>query len=66
MEPFDAHEKDLCNFNGSENSFMNSHRPLKTLERRRKRQQERLKAHSLVGTPNYIAPEVLTKVGRSN
>lgn len=63
MEPFDAHEKDLCNFNGSENSFMNSHRPLKTLERRRKRQQERLKAHSLVGTPNYIAPEVLTKVG---
>ncbi|XP_022108972.1 serine/threonine-protein kinase LATS1-like isoform X2 [Acanthaster planci] len=36
---------------------------MKTLERRRKRQQERCKAHSLVGTPNYIAPEVLLRVG---
>ncbi|XP_071818557.1 uncharacterized protein [Apostichopus japonicus] len=63
MEPFDANEKDMCNFNGSESSYINNHRPLKTLERRRKRQKERLKAHSLVGTPNYIAPEVLTKVG---
>ncbi|XP_071800534.1 uncharacterized protein [Asterias amurensis] len=35
---------------------------MKTLERRRKRQQERCKAHSLVGTPNYIAPEVLRRV----
>lgn len=41
-------------------------RPLKTLERRRKRQQERCKAHSLVGTPNYIAPEVLTRTGEVN
>ena len=37
---------------------------MKTLERRRKRQQERCKAHSLVGTPNYIAPEVLRRVGQ--
>lgn len=62
MEPFDASEKDMCNFSG-ESSYMNSPRPLKTLERRRKRQQERFKAHSLVGTPNYIAPEVLMRVG---
>lgn len=33
---------------------------LKPLERRRKREQ-RCMAHSLVGTPNYIAPEVLMR-----
>ncbi|KAK7493110.1 hypothetical protein BaRGS_00015631 [Batillaria attramentaria] len=33
---------------------------LKPLERRRKREQRCL-AHSLVGTPNYIAPEVLLR-----
>lgn len=31
----------------------------KPLERRKRRQLRRCMAHSLVGTPNYIAPEVL-------
>ncbi|XP_065342060.1 serine/threonine-protein kinase LATS1 isoform X2 [Cloeon dipterum] len=37
--------------------------PLKPLERRRKRDHQRCLAHSLVGTPNYIAPEVLLRQG---
>ena len=32
---------------------------MKPLERRRKREHQRCLAHSLVGTPNYIAPEVI-------
>ncbi|XP_055492956.1 LOW QUALITY PROTEIN: serine/threonine-protein kinase LATS2 [Leucoraja erinacea] len=36
---------------------------LKTLERRAARQHQRCLAHSLVGTPNYIAPEVLVRKG---
>ncbi|KAL0274849.1 UNVERIFIED_CONTAM: hypothetical protein PYX00_002882 [Menopon gallinae] len=36
---------------------------LKPLERRRKREHQRCLAHSLVGTPNYIAPEVLLRTG---
>jgi serine/threonine-protein kinase LATS1/2 len=36
---------------------------LKPLERRRKREHQRCLAHSLVGTPNYIAPEVLLRQG---
>ena len=36
---------------------------LKPLERRRRRQHLRCLAHSLVGTPNYIAPEVLARTG---
>ena len=36
---------------------------LKPLERRKQRQLQRDMAHSLVGTPNYIAPEVLLKQG---
>lgn len=36
---------------------------LKTLERRAARQHQRCLAHSLVGTPNYIAPEVLLRTG---
>ena len=36
---------------------------IKTLERRRKRDKQRCLAHSLVGTPNYIAPEVLLRQG---
>lgn len=36
----------------------------KPLERRRRRcQHQRCQAHSLVGTPNYIAPEVLMRTG---
>lgn len=36
----------------------------KPLERRRRRQNLRNQAHSLVGTPNYIAPEVLQKTAK--
>lgn len=36
---------------------------LKPLEQRRQREQKRCLAHSLVGTPNYIAPEVLRRLG---
>ncbi|XP_050329249.1 serine/threonine-protein kinase Warts [Bactrocera neohumeralis] len=38
------------------------HRPT-VLERRRIRDHQRVLAHSLVGTPNYIAPEVLERSG---
>ena len=65
MDPFDTidGEKCLCCKDGELDIKSIGQRPLKTLERRRKRQQERCKAHSLVGTPNYIAPEVLQKIG---
>lgn len=36
---------------------------LKTLEQRVRKQHQRCLAHSLVGTPNYIAPEVLLRKG---
>ncbi|KAM9354307.1 serine/threonine-protein kinase LATS1 isoform 1-T2 [Pholidichthys leucotaenia] len=36
---------------------------MKPLERRKARQHQRCLAHSLVGTPNYIAPEVLLRTG---
>ncbi|CAH0768861.1 unnamed protein product [Bemisia tabaci] len=36
---------------------------LKPLERRRRIEHQRCLAHSLVGTPNYIAPEVLLRTG---
>ncbi|KAM4772559.1 serine/threonine-protein kinase LATS1 isoform 1-T1 [Rhinophrynus dorsalis] len=36
---------------------------LKPLEKRAARQHQRCLAHSLVGTPNYIAPEVLLRTG---
>ncbi|XP_066246854.1 serine/threonine-protein kinase Warts [Euwallacea similis] len=39
-----------------------SGKSLKPLERRRRR-EHRCLAHSLVGTPNYIAPEVLQRTG---
>lgn len=35
----------------------------KPLERRRRMEHQRCLAHSLVGTPNYIAPEVLQRTG---
>lgn len=38
---------------------------LKPLERRAARQHQRCLAHSLVGTPNYIAPEVLLRTGKT-
>ena len=34
---------------------------MKPLERRKHKQRQRCMAHSQVGTPNYIAPEVLDK-----
>ena len=37
---------------------------LKPLERRKQRHNRRCLAHSLVGTPNYIAPEVLLRQGK--
>lgn len=37
---------------------------LMTLEQRATRQHQRCLAHSLVGTPNYIAPEVLLRKGK--
>uniref|UniRef100_A0A1A9WTD1 non-specific serine/threonine protein kinase n=1 Tax=Glossina brevipalpis TaxID=37001 RepID=A0A1A9WTD1_9MUSC len=40
----------------------NGKRPT-VLERRRMRDHQRVLAHSLVGTPNYIAPEVLERSG---
>ena len=36
---------------------------LKPLEVKRVREQHRCVAHSLVGTPNYIAPEILRRLG---
>jgi hypothetical protein len=39
---------------------------LKPLERRRQRERHRCLAHSLVGTPNYIAPEVLLREGKNS
>lgn len=37
--------------------------PVKPLEIRRLKEHDRSIAHSLVGTPNYIAPEILQRVG---
>ena len=37
--------------------------PIKPLEVRKTREHDRSIAHSLVGTPNYIAPEILRRVG---
>lgn len=37
---------------------------VKTLDRRRARDATRHVAQSLVGTPNYIAPEVLLREGK--
>lgn len=47
---------------GGPNSECRCHQ-LKPLERRRRREHQRCLAHSLVGTPNYIAPEVLQRTG---
>lgn len=48
MEPWDSEESSV--------------KPT-VLERRRQRDHQRCLAHSLVGTPNYIAPEVLERSG---
>ena len=49
----------------SDNDLVCRCNDLKPLERRRRRQHLRCLAHSLVGTPNYIAPEVLARTGYS-
>jgi len=50
--------------NGNLVSVLSSITNSKPLERRRKRcLHQRCQAHSLVGTPNYIAPEVLLREG---
>ncbi|XP_076304780.1 serine/threonine-protein kinase warts isoform X1 [Tachypleus tridentatus] len=49
--------------NWSNECHCNSLTNLKPLERRRRREHQRCQAHSLVGTPNYIAPEVLMRTG---
>lgn len=52
----------MCSSVGT--THITGHPPvLKTLERRRRREHQRCLAHSLVGTPNYIAPEVLLRTG---
>lgn len=53
---------DLLNENWSKNPC-HCNSASKPLERRRRRQHQRCLAHSLVGTPNYIAPEVLMRTG---
>ena len=55
MDP--AHMKDLENGGCSCPHIANE----KPLDRRRRIKKDRCQAHSLVGTPNYIAPEVLLK-----
>ncbi|XP_073990977.1 serine/threonine-protein kinase warts isoform X2 [Rhodnius prolixus] len=52
-----------CRCHQQSNSTTHHHQPLKPLERRRRREHQRCLAHSLVGTPNYIAPEVLLRTG---
>ena len=41
----------------------NDEDPVKPLELRRLKEHDRSIAHSLVGTPNYIAPEILQRLG---
>lgn len=53
--------KSVCHC--SEQPEQKSYREMKPLERRHYRQHMRCQAHSLVGTPNYIAPEVLMRCG---
>jgi serine/threonine-protein kinase LATS1/2 len=49
-------------FSGGNCSCPLTPKGLKPLERRRRKQEQRETAHSLVGTPNYIAPEILGKL----
>ena len=49
-------------FSGGNCSCPLTPKGLKPLERRRRKQEQRETAHSLVGTPNYIAPEILSKL----
>ena len=55
--------KTLCHCGHAEQPHQKTYREMKPLERRHYRQHMRCQAHSLVGTPNYIAPEVLMRCG---
>lgn len=59
MEP-DKNWSNECHCTGGGNSGTSGS---KLLERRRKKEHQRCLAQSLVGTPNYIAPEVLARHG---
>ena len=62
MEPVEGWTNN-CNCDSSQQMMQTE--VLKPLERRKLRHQRCL-AHSLVGTPNYIAPEVLLRSGERN
>ncbi|OQR71086.1 hypothetical protein BIW11_11214 [Tropilaelaps mercedesae] len=56
----DHARQDSMDFNGCDEEDCSCKKPL---ERRRRKDQQRSLARSLVGTPNYIAPEVLLREG---
>lgn len=56
----DHARQDSMDFNACEEEDCSCKKPL---ERRRRKDQQRSLARSLVGTPNYIAPEVLLRQG---
>ena len=58
MEPLEGYHGLSCDCDVMDKEL------LKPLEKRKQRHQRCL-AHSLVGTPNYIAPEVLRRSGKA-
>ena len=62
MEPEGGWESLLNDVNCNCKSQRMQYDLLKPLQRRKLRRHMRCQAHSLVGTPNYIAPEVLMRV----
>jgi len=62
MEPEGGWESLLNETNCNCKSTRLQHDLLKPLQRRKLRRHMRCTAHSLVGTPNYIAPEVLMRI----
>ena len=62
MEPEGGWESLMDETNCSCKSHRLQYDLLKPLQRRKQRRHMRCQAHSLVGTPNYIAPEVLMRI----
>lgn len=62
MEPEGGWESMMDETNCSCKSHRLQYDLLKPLQRRKLRRHNRCQAHSLVGTPNYIAPEVLMRI----